>query len=51
MAKMKQLDEIREKIEDIIKENLPFYTSYKILRNEYYWKISVTCYYMGKKQI
>ena len=52
MAKMKQLDEIREKIEDIIKENLPFYTSYKInLRNEYYWKISVTCYYMEKKQI
>ena len=49
MAKMKQLDEIREKIEDIIKENLPFYTSYKILRNEYYWKISVTCYYMGKE--
>ena len=50
MAKMKQLDEIREKIEDIIKENLPFYTSYKInLRNEYYWEISVTYYYMGKE--
>lgn len=47
---MKQLDEIREKMEDVIKENLPFYTSYKInLRNEYYWEISVTYYYMGKE--
>lgn len=40
MAKMKQLDEIREKIEDAIKENFPFYASYKInLRDEYYWNL------------
>lgn len=47
---MKQLDEIREKIEDVIKENFPFYTSYKInLRDEYYWKISITYYYMEEE--
>lgn len=47
---MKQLDKIREEIGDIIKENFPFYVSYKInLKNEYYCEISVTYYYMGKE--
>jgi len=47
---MKQLDEIREKIGDVIKENFPFYVSYKIkLKNEYYCEISVNYYYMGKE--
>ena len=50
MAKMKQLDKIREKIGDVIKENFPFYVSYKIkLKNEYYCEISVTYYYMGEE--
>lgn len=47
---MKQLDKIREKIGDVIKENFPFYVSYKInLKNEYYCEISVIYYYMGKE--
>ena len=47
---MKQLDKIREKIGDVIKENFPFYVSYKInLKNEYYCEISVNYYYMGKE--
>ena len=47
---MKQLDEVREKIGDVIKENFPFYVSYKIkLKNEYYYEISVKYYYMGKE--
>ena len=47
---MKQLDKILEKIGDVIKENFPFYVSYKInLKNEYYCEISVTYYYMGKE--
>lgn len=50
MAKMKQLDKIKEKIGDVIKENFPFYVSYKInLKNEYYCEISVNYYYMGKE--
>lgn len=50
MARMKQLDKIREKIGDVIKENFPFYVSYKInLKNEYYCEISVNYYYMGKE--
>lgn len=47
---MKQLDEVREKIGDALKENFPFYVSYKFnLKNEYYCEISVTYYYMGKE--
>ena len=47
---MKQLDEVREKIGDVIEENFPFYVSYKIkLKNEYYYEISVKYYYMGKE--
>lgn len=47
---MKQLDEIREKIGNVIKENFPFYVSYKInLKNEYYCEISVNYYYMEKE--
>ena len=47
---MKQFDKIEEKIGDVIKENFPFYVSYKIkLKNEYYCEISVTYYYMGKE--
>lgn len=50
MAKMKQLDKIREKIRDVIKENSPFYISYKLkLKNEYYCEISVNYYHMGKE--
>lgn len=50
MTKIKQLDKIREKIGDVIKENFPFYVSYKInLKNEYYCEISVNYYYMGKE--
>lgn len=46
---MKQ-DKVLEKIGDIIKENFPFYVSYKInLKNEYYCEISVNYYYMGKE--
>lgn len=49
MAKIKQ-DKVLEKIGDIIKENFPFYVSYKInLKNEYYCEISVNYYYMGKE--
>lgn len=47
---MKQLDKVKEKIGDIIKENFPFYVSYKIkLKNGYYCEILVTYYYMGKE--
>ena len=47
---MKQFDKVEEKIGDVIKENFPFYVSYKIkLKNEYYCEISVTYYYMGKE--
>ena len=46
---MKQ-DKVLEKIGDIIKENFPFYVSYKInLKNEYYCEILVNYYYMGKE--
>ena len=39
-----------EKKQKILSKKTFLYTSYKInLRNEYYWKISVTCYYMGKE--
>lgn len=47
---MKQLNKISEKIGDVIKENFPFYVSYKIkFKNEYYCEILVNYYYMGKK--
>lgn len=43
-------DKVLEKIGDVIKENFPFYVSYKInLKNEYYCEISVIYYYMGKE--
>lgn len=49
MTKIKQ-DKVLEKIGDTIKENFPFYVSYKInLKNEYYCEISVNYYYMGKE--
>ena len=47
---MNQLDKIKEKIGDVIKENFPFYVSYKFnFKNEYYCEISVIYYYMGKE--
>ena len=54
MAKMKQLDKIREKIGDIIKENFPFYTDYNIDFSMCHGVItviiSISYYYMGKKE-
>lgn len=49
---MKQQDFL-EKIGDIIKENFPFYTTYKIypIRNGEYYEISVVYYYMGKDTV
>ena len=50
MAKMNQSDKILEKIGDVIKENFPFYVSYKIkFKNGYYCEILVLYYYMGKE--
>lgn len=47
---MKNQDEILEKIGDVIKENFPFYVSYKLkFKDEYYCEISVFYYYMGKE--
>ena len=54
MAKMKQLDKIREKIGDIIKENFPFYVSYNLNKNTNFWEdyeLYVKYYYMGEQVI
>lgn len=49
---MKQ-DDFLEKIGNIIKEDFPFYTTYKIhpIRNGEYYEISVYYYYMGKNTV
>lgn len=50
MITMIEQDKILEKIGDAIKENFPFYVSYKIkFKDEYYCEILVLYYYMGKE--
>ena len=49
---MKQLDKIREKIGDVIKESFPFYVSYNLNKNTKYgqdYELEVTYYYMGEQ--
>ena len=47
-------DKIEEKIGDIIKENFPFYVSYKLNKNTKFgqgYELEVKYYYMGKQVI
>jgi len=49
---MKQLDKIREKIGDVIKESFPFYVSYNLNKNTKYgqdYELEVKYYYMGEQ--
>jgi hypothetical protein len=49
---MKQLDKIEEKIGDIIKENFPFYISYKLNKNTKFrqdYELVLKYYYMGEQ--
>lgn len=48
---MKQ-DKVLEKIEDIIKENFPFYVSYNLNKNTKFWQdyeLYIKYYYMGEQ--
>ena len=51
---MIEQDKILEKIGDIIKENFPFYVSYKLNKNTKFgqdYELEVKYYYMGKQVI
>ena len=49
---MIEQDKILEKIGDIIKENFPFYVSYKLNKNTKFrqnYELEINYYYMGKQ--